>query len=57
MFSPGWLDAALAHDGPGIGVIGTNDLHNPAVLRGLHSTHSLVKRTYADLGGSVTTTT
>jgi len=27
-------------------VIGTNDLHNPRVLRGEHSTHSLIARSY-----------
>lgn len=29
-------------------VIGTNDLHNPAVLRGLHSTHTLIRRSYIE---------
>lgn len=52
-FHPGWLEAAKAKMKPGIGVIGTMDGGNPAVKRGLASTHSLVKRSYADLGGSV----
>lgn len=52
-FHPGWLEAAKAKMKPGIGVVGTMDGGNPAVKRGLASTHSLVKRSYADLGGSV----
>lgn len=52
-FHPGWLEAAKAKMKPGIGVVGTNDEGNPAVKRGLASTHSLIKRSYADLGGSV----
>ncbi len=31
-------------------VIGTNDLHNPRVLRGTHSTHSLIARSYVEDG-------
>jgi hypothetical protein len=49
-FHPGWLDAAKAKLAPGIGVVGTNDLGNPRVIRGDHATHSLVTRAYADLG-------
>lgn len=51
-FHPGWLDVAMAYLAPGIGVVGTNDLGNPKVMRGEHSTHSLVTRDYADRGGS-----
>ena len=29
-------------------VIGTNDLHNPSVKRGKHSTHSLIARSYVE---------
>ena len=47
-FHPGWLSAALAHDDGAVGVIGTNDLHNPRVLRGEHATHSLVRRSYVN---------
>ncbi len=50
-FHPGWLDAALDVDDGAVGVIGTNDLHNPRVLRGVHATHSLVRRTYIDTVG------
>jgi hypothetical protein len=46
-FHDGWAEAALRE---GAGVIGTNDLHNPRVLRGQHSTHPLVRREYAELG-------
>lgn len=49
-FHDGWLDAALEHDGPGIGVIGTNDLGNSRVMAGEHATHSLVARWYYELG-------
>lgn len=31
------------------GVIGTNDLHNPRVKRGFHSTHPLVSRAYIEV--------
>lgn len=55
VFHPGWdqeclsLAADLLAD-----VIGTNDLYNPYVARGMHSTHSLVRRSYLDtLGGVV----
>lgn len=49
-FHPGWLAAACRQLTAGVGVVGTNDLGNPRVLRGVHSTHSLVTRVYADLG-------
>lgn len=49
-FHPGWYEAAMAAMGPGIGVVGTNDLGSPRVMAGEHSTHSLVARWYADLG-------
>lgn len=49
-FHPGWLEAAKAKLAPHIGVVGTNDLGNPRVKQGRHSTHSLVRREYADRG-------
>lgn len=52
-FHPGWLSAALAKMTPGIGVVGTNDLGHPKVLKGLHSTHSLVSREYAMEYGTI----
>lgn len=47
-FHPGWLPAAMAKMADGIGVVGTNDLYNPRVLQGRHSTHSLVRRSYIE---------
>jgi glycosyltransferase involved in cell wall biosynthesis len=48
-FHDGWteplLDLARHY-----GMVGTNDLHNPAVLAGDHATHYLVTREYASLG-------
>lgn len=48
-FHPGWLDHAQ-HVGDlyGAGIVGTNDLGNPAVMAGYHATHFLVRREYAD---------
>lgn len=53
LFHSGWFEAALAHLGPGIGVVGTNDLGSPRVMRGEHATHSLVTRSYVDQFGTV----
>ena len=50
---PGWAEAALRLADPGVGVIGTNDLGNPTVMAGKHSTHPLVARWYADEHGTV----
>jgi hypothetical protein len=62
-FQPGWYEAArdlvvdeeesATHDLPMIGVVGTVDDCNPRTFDGSHSTHSLVARWYADLGGCV----
>jgi glycosyltransferase involved in cell wall biosynthesis len=49
-FHEGWLGAAKAKLGPGIGVVGTNDLCSKRVMRGEHSTHSLVTREYVERG-------
>ena len=51
-FHFGWADHAInLGERTGKRVLGTNDLGNPAVKRGTHSTHSLVHRSYAnDLG-------
>jgi hypothetical protein len=50
-FHPNWLAEAIAvHEKTGRPVIGTNDLGNPTVMRGLHATHSLVHRSYLELG-------
>ena len=46
-FHSNWDTHALqAAEESGKQVIGTNDLSNPTVMRGLHSTHPLVKRSY-----------
>lgn len=53
-FHPGWADHALhCHHRHGSRVIGTQDLGNPAVRRGQHSTHTLVHRTYIDEHGTI----
>lgn len=51
-FRNGWDVQTLGHRGAR--VVGTNDLYNAYVLKGWHSTHSLVHRSYLDeLGGVV----
>lgn len=51
-FEPGWDVAVLKQaDRSGAGVIGTNDQANPLVIRGKHSTHPVVRRTYIDTAG------
>lgn len=55
-FHKGWDHAALATMWalPHLRVVGTNDLCNPYVSAGMHSTHSLVDRRYLDeVGGTV----
>lgn len=49
-FMPGWAEAALERYTPTTRVIGTNDLGNATVMKGLHATHSLVHRSYVELG-------
>lgn len=51
-FKPGWDAAALELiEHVQAGVCGTNDLHNPSVLKGTHSTHSLIRRDYIERRG------
>lgn len=54
-FQDGWASEALrVAEETGAGVVGTNDLANSMVTAGLHSTHSLVRRSYIDeCGGYV----
>lgn len=52
-FHPGWLEAATRRLTPGIGVVGTNDQCNGRVMRGEHSTHSLVTRSYVEQFGTI----
>lgn len=53
-FHPDWDTEALrvARETTA-GVIGTNDLGNATVMRGLHSTHPLVRRTYVEERGTI----
>lgn len=53
LFHPGWFEAATARLADGIGVVGTNDLGSARVMRGEHSTHSLITRAYADEYGVI----
>ncbi len=46
-FHEGWWDATKPlRDVPEISVIGTNDLGNPRVIAGEHTTHALVRSSY-----------
>lgn len=49
-FHPGWYEAARGRLSDRVGVVGTNDLTNPRVMRGEHATHFLVARWYVALG-------
>jgi glycosyltransferase involved in cell wall biosynthesis len=49
----GWHDEVANAYAQGWGVIGTQDLGNRRVLAGLHSTHPVVARWYADRYGTV----
>ena len=51
-FHPGWLEAAQSVGVAGASVVGTNDLGNPRVLRGEHTCHPLIRRTYIDEVGA-----
>lgn len=52
-FHPGWLSTAISYLNSQIHVVGTNDLGNPRVMAGRHSTHSLVTREYVDNHGLI----
>jgi glycosyltransferase involved in cell wall biosynthesis len=52
-FHPDWLSRALKWMGEGIDVVGTNDICNPRVMTGQHSTHTLVRRSYIDTHGTI----
>lgn len=52
-FHPLWYDRAVALIDETTHCVGTNDLGNPRVLLGQHSTHSFVTREYADKRGTV----
>ena len=53
LFHNGWLPAALAQLAEGVGVVGTNDLHNRRVMRGDHATHLLFTRAYVETFGTI----
>lgn len=57
-FEKNWDAHALAVAAEkNVGVIGTNDLANPQVRRGIHSTHTLISRAYIEeYGGTVDNT-
>ena len=52
-FHPGWLEAAGALIDDDIQVVGTDDMGNPRVIAGKHSTHTLVTRSYVDEYGTI----
>lgn len=53
-FHPGWDEEVLrVANETGAGVIGTNDLGNATVMRGDHSTHPLVRRSYVEEYGTI----
>lgn len=47
-FRPDWLRRAQAMLTDSVAVVGTNDLCNPRVMCGQHSTHTLVRRSYIE---------
>lgn len=53
LFHPEWFDRAMARMVGTVGVVGTNDLGNPRVLAGEHTTHPLVSRDYIDGHGTI----
>lgn len=53
-FQPGWWQATQTlRDMPRVGVIGTNDMANPRVMAGDHTTHPMMSRQYIDLCGTI----
>lgn len=52
-FHPGWDVWLPGYRGGPFKVFGTNDLYNGYVLKGWHSTHSLVHRSYLEEHGGV----
>lgn len=53
VWHPHWDSVAIESSNGWFQVVGTNDLLNANVLAGMHSTHSLVHRTYLDRVGGV----
>jgi glycosyltransferase involved in cell wall biosynthesis len=54
-FHDGWDETLLAFSQarPTGRVLGTNDMGNPLVKRGMHSTHSLIQRSYVEEYGTI----
>lgn len=52
-FHPDWFDRALRWAGETTRVIGTNDICNPRVMTGAHSTHTLFRRDYVEAFGTI----
>lgn len=52
-FHPKWLENAMDRMNSTVHVVGTNDLGNKEVMRGRHSTHTLVSREYVDKYGTI----
>jgi len=52
-FHAGWFSRALTWANHETGVIGTNDIANHRVMTGVHSTHSLFRRSYVDELGTI----
>lgn len=52
-FKSGWLEKCLEKMVDPIKVVGTNDLHNRDVLRGMHANHCLVDRNYIEENSGV----
>lgn len=52
-FHPNWLRAATKRLTAQVQVVGTNDMGNIRVIRGEHSTHTLVTRKYVDEFGTI----
>lgn len=52
-FHPKWFENAQRKLNKKVQVVGTNDLGNPFVMAGEHSTHTLVTRSYIDHYGTI----
>lgn len=53
-FEGGWAEQVLTvFSRFDVGIVGTNDMANPSVVRGLHSTHPVVCRGYVDMYGTI----
>lgn len=52
-FTPGWLDAAIeVASSARAAVVGTNDEANRRVMRGQHTCHPFIRRTYVEFMGA-----